>query len=224
MSNKSLILFIINVLYFAVPACGQRIGLLESGSGEVAISAELGDTLSIDVWADLARFTASGLSLYLHLPSDAFEVIDALGTREDGIQPFVGGDLFDDAVEIRNAVVSADEAMEISAAGQLLQYAALLGPGSNRSRTGSGLVASFKLRCAGLVAQSKLGIHNNPLHETLLVLADGRSERPFYADSHIEISIDPTTVVALGASWGIVKSGVGITGRGAGRFADRVPE
>lgn len=89
---------------------------------------------------------------------------------------------------------------------QILTYSIVLGPGPDRARTGTGVVAMFALRCLQPVRHSTIAIHSSPVLETRLVLADGATERRFVMMQGIEIAVGDPTLVEGQASWGAIKA------------------
>ena len=132
-----------------------------------------GDTLNIVVNADLGRYSASGLNCYIQIPAHGFELVDR-SLAELGLQPFVPGSLFGEALEVVNCVMPPSQA-QLPADQRLIHYAMLLGPGENRSANGSGIAASFSVVCVQLVSSARIGIFTSPVFETRIVLSDGRT-------------------------------------------------
>lgn len=183
----------------AGPIHGQVLRLAEHGTGLLEVRAEPGDTVHVDVSADLGRFAATGLTLFVRVPTDGFEVVGA----DDGAGPFLAGGLFDGAVVVRNQVLPPHETAGMDPDWQLLEYTALLGPGNERRRSGSGLVACFRLRCLD-TASRQVQLYHSPVHESRLVLADGRTELPLLSSPPLLIRVDPPTAIRP-ASWAAVK-------------------
>jgi hypothetical protein len=165
-------------------------------TGELEIEAAPGDTVLIDVRADLGRYSAAGLSLFVQVP-EGFGVLE-----EEGGVPFLAGALFEDGVVVRNGVVE----QSMLAGGRLLEYAVLLGPGGRRSRTGAGRVACFRLLCPRQTS-GEIELHHSPVHESRLVLEDGRTERSFFSAAPLQITVDvaPQTSVEP-TTWAVVKA------------------
>lgn len=180
-------------LLMATVLDAQILRLTEHGSGLDEVEAVPGDTVEIAVNAELGRFMASGLTLFVHVPQ-GFEVVEESS-------PFVPGSLFEGAVVVRNGVVRENLPQ---ADWQLLEYAAILGPATTRTRSGSGLVACFRLRCLYTVATA-IELHHSPVHESRLVLDDGRGERPFLVAPPMQVTVDDITAVES-TTWGQLKT------------------
>lgn len=185
------------LLVLATAASAQVVRLAERDSGALEVRARPGDTVHVAVRADLGRHGASGLTLFVRVP-DTFRVV---APATPG--PFEPGELFAGAVVVRNAVMAATEAPEMGDAWQLLEYTAILGATPDRSRSGSGVIACFRLVCPG-AASGSVEVHTSPVHESRLVLADGRSEQPILAAPPLQIRVDPATAVEPRA-WAAIK-------------------
>ena len=155
--------------------------------------------------ADLGRFSATGVSLYIRLPAGALTVIDH--RPGDQIQPFCAGSLFDGGMEAENELVSEDMLPSLLQDEQMLVYTVVLGPGDDRGRRGAGLVATFALRVDKPVENLVIAVESSPIHETRLVLEDGRSERRFTAMGRMSVTSLASTVVEAPASWASIKAG-----------------
>lgn len=186
----------------ALPSAAQILYLEESQTGENAVEADVGDIVEVEVWADLGRYSAAGIALYVRVPRGPFEVIDS-GKKEE-ICPFIPGNLFQQAVEAGNTLASGAQIPNVPDDQQLLSYAIILGPGTQRGKTGSGVVARFLLRCLRPVDQAQIALHSNPIHETRLVLDDGFTEQYFSAMQGLDITVDHFTAVTPN-TWGTVK-------------------
>ena len=197
-------IFALAALWPASDIGAQVLYLAERETGETEITAQLGDTLAFEVRADLGRYAASRLSFFIRLPVGSFEIVDR-GTSDDPeIQPFVAGALFADAIEVVNSLMPYDDMRGVHEGWQLIHYAAVLGPGRDRSTTGSGVVASFGVRCSELIAGTRIGLYSSPIYESRLVLSDGLTERLLYRDVDLEIIVDPSTMIES-MSWGSTK-------------------
>ena len=112
--------------------------------------------------------------------------------------------MFEGAVEVRNSVLKANDPTTINPGWQMMKYAALLGPELERARSGSGIVASFRVVCPPTPTDCTIGIHQDPIHETRLVLADGITEKAFLLGAPLSINVDIQTAV-VPVSWPEVK-------------------
>ena len=185
MSVRTLIcLFILG----SVPVGAQVLTVAEHGTGAVYLSGTVGDTLHLEVRADMAGLSASGLSLFVRFP-DTFEIVDAVDSEVDRLEPFAQADLFSGAVEFANSLVPAHQRFGLEDGWPLINYAAVLGPGANRARRGSGVVVTFKLRCLAAIRNGAVAVHGSPIHETKLVLSDGRSERNLHLGPGLRIDV-----------------------------------
>ena len=185
------------------PTRAQVLLLSEDISGETVIEAAIGDTLDIAIVAEFGRLPAAGLSLYVTVPEGPFEMVDQ-GSGDNGeLVPFRPGPLFAGAVEVTNCLLSYERKVGVPADRRLLHYTAVLGPGSQRSRSGEGVVAVFSVLCRELVGLSNIAIHSSPIHETRMVMNDG-AERLFHHGDGISVTVDVDTSV-YSITWGLVK-------------------
>ena len=72
----------------------QTLQLRESGTNSPSVSVEVGEIITIEVFAELSGVEAAGMSVFVTVPTDAFQVVDQRPTTTDnagqpGIQPFV---------------------------------------------------------------------------------------------------------------------------------------
>ncbi|MBT3344342.1 MAG: hypothetical protein HN712_28515 [Gemmatimonadetes bacterium] len=190
-------------LWAPLGAHGQVLRLTEQLTEAIDITAAPGDTITIDVRADLGAQSASGLSFYVRVPRDDFVILGASASSTPA-PPFRPGALFEGAVEVRNDVLKASDPTTIDRGWQMMEYAALLGPQLERARSGSGIVASFRLVCPLTPTDCTIAIHQDPIHETRLVLADGLTEKAFLLGAPMSINVDTQTAVAP-VSWSQVK-------------------
>jgi hypothetical protein len=193
------------LLWIASHGAAQSLHLHEKGTGAIQVQARTGDVVEIEAVADLARYSASGISLYVAIPEEHFEVIGN-ASGQDGVQPFEQGPLFSNATEMSNQLVPREEMLGLLSGWELLSYTALLGPGAERGRTGSGVVATFRLRCLKASKNCPIQVYGSPIFETLLVLSDGRSEQRFHPGQDLEISVALPTHLGVSKSWGRIKA------------------
>jgi hypothetical protein len=187
------------------PAFSQTLRLAPPGQDMAQVEAGVGEVVEVEVRADLGRFSASGISLHVRLPAGPFAVVDQ-GNSPKGVHPFATGPLFAGALEAQNLLTPGQQAPGLSPDEQLLTYSLVLGPGGRRGRTGTGVVARFELLCLQPVAATTIAILSDPVYESFLVLADGRTEQHFRAVQGLEIHVVPLTLVREGDSWGSVKA------------------
>lgn len=194
---RSKVPFVFGLLLVATVAHSQVARVSEHSTGMLLIDASPGDTLEIDLSVDLGRHSASGITLYVQVPTEGFHVV---GT-DLAAGPFVPGDLFSGAMVVRNEAVP-DE-FNMSSNYRLLEFTTLLGPENSRGRTGSGSIACFRLVCERPSVGS-IRLHHSPIHESRIVLDDGRSEVPLFIAPPVQIDVDLDTSVQ-GLSWGQIK-------------------
>jgi len=193
------------LLLNGVPGAAQTLYLEESATGRTQIEAGVGDVVEVEVRADLGRFFASGISLYIALPRGPFAVVHQGKSPLAGVRPFAPGPLFEGAMEVGNSLAHNNGATGLLPGQQMLSYAAIMGPGAHRGQTGSGVVARFALRCVRPVSRARIAIQSSPIHETRLVLADGFSERRFRVVGGLEITVNEPTLVEEN-TWGAIKA------------------
>ena len=202
-------LFALAPIWFCATSTAQVLFLEESESSETdepKIEAAVGDVIEVEVHADLGRFSASGISFFVSVPCGPFKVVDHGDRTGREVRPFESGSLFQGSIEAGNTLVYGGEIPDLSDDQQMLSYAAILGPGARRGRTGSGVVARFELLCLEPVHHARISIQSNPIRETRLVLDDGFTERPFSAVQGLEITVGASTVVGGENSWGEIKA------------------
>lgn len=199
-------LFALALIGFYATSAAQVLYLEESESDESAIEVAVGDVVEVEVHADLGRFSASGITFFVSIPCGPFEVVDYGDHAREGVRPFEPGGLFQGSIEAGNTLVYGDEVPDLSEDQLMLSYAAILGPGARRGRTGSGVVARFELLCLEPVHHARIAIKSSPIRETRLVLDDGFTERPFSAVQGLEITVGTSTVIDGKNSWGEIKA------------------
>jgi hypothetical protein len=166
----------------------QSAALRVAGFSGDRVSAQVGQVLTLEVFADLQGVTASGFSLYISIPNGPFQVIDA-NLAAVGTQPFAAGPLFEGAGERANTLYSEEESPFNQLEGLQLQYAAVFGQGQNRQRTGSGVIGTFQLRCIKPILGGRLLVDDNPVLETFLTVADGLTTEKFRTVQGIEVTV-----------------------------------
>lgn len=166
---------------------------------------QVGDTLSFEVIADLGDLRASGVALQIRMPARGLVVP---GTHSGDPRPFRAGALFAGAVEFANAYIPEVEALGLPDGEALLTYAVVLGPGSTeeRSRSGIGTIAAFDLVCTAPLEAARLSLFSNQVHESQVVLADGRSSRPLRPVGDVQFSVVEAVAKPVGGSWAALKS------------------
>jgi len=151
----------------------------ERAAGRVVVM-DIGDELVLSVRADLAAVRAAGFSFYLGLPAGFFAIASE--------RPFVQGPLFFGAVEFANEIMPPAKAVGIAADMSLLPYAAVMGPGSERGRTGSGEVVRILLRPlhSGTV---DITFVDSPIYTGKLVAEDGVGEYFFRSMDGLTVQV-----------------------------------
>jgi len=178
----------------------NSIRLREAGTNRDEVQLQIGQSVTIEILADLGNIEASGISVFVTVPRDNFIVTDqrpvdttagADTSRQAnaGHQPFVPGPLFEGAGEQRNLLVSSDDALVVSDDLMLLDYRVVLGPGSGRIRSGQGVVATFQIRAIRPVENSQIRIHSDPITETRVILADGGERQFRSAPQGMEVNV-----------------------------------
>lgn len=176
------------LLALALICAGAAVGeaqtarLRQKGTNADRVTVGVGDKIDVEVLADLQGISCAGVSLFISVPSEAFQVVDQVPgelASQVGVQPFVQGALFLGATPGSNFLLPESDPAASTFAGQQLEYSAVLGGSSDRSRTGSGVVATFSLICVRPIENGDLTIDDSPVRETRLVLSDGISERRF---------------------------------------------
>ena len=152
----------------------QTLQLRERGTNTQNVSVQVGETITIEVFAELSGVEAAGMSVFVTVPTDAFQVVDQRPTTTDdagqpGIQPFVAGSLFAGAGEQANELIPESESIASSFEGQQLEYGIVVGGGGNRVRTGSGVVATFQLVCVKPIDFGQIQVNDNAVLELSLI-------------------------------------------------------
>ena len=182
------------------PLLAQTLHLKQLSSESARVEAAVGDTVSIQIRANLGSLSATGFTLFVRFSSTASAPIDADGNAANGLQPFVQGSLFQGAVEFDNATISNGL---VASDEQVIGYSAGLGGGDRQASSGSGDVATFRLRCLE-ATESDVSIYRSPIHETRLVLSDGRSERDFRQSAPLTVGV---TRGVSASPWSAIKAG-----------------
>lgn len=184
----------------------QTLRLRVVGTAADRVTAEVGDIVSIEVFADLGDVESAGIAFYIGVPEKAFQIVDRGHPNQEGTQPFAPGLLFDGAQVASNLLLAEDIQPAAAIPGQQLEYGAIFGAGSSRKVTGSGVVATFALLCMAPVENAVIRIDDNSVRETKLVLTDGVSEKRFLTVQGVEISVVNRTGTAVApVTWGRVK-------------------
>lgn len=202
MLSKILLAWLLSCSLLAAQSLQLRAGdgrsLGEGAEGVVAM--EVGDELILSVRANLAAVRAAGISFYLALPAGFFAL--------DYERPFVQGALFAGAVEFANEIMAPEKAVGIAADTALLSYAAVMGPGEDRGRVGSGEVVRLALRSlrSGTV---DIAFLNSAIYAGKLVAEDGVGEHFFRAVDglKVQVRVDQSGKAAAerGEGWAIIK-------------------
>ncbi|MBT5060428.1 MAG: hypothetical protein HOM68_28045 [Gemmatimonadetes bacterium] len=181
---------LILVFALATVAQAQTLRLREVGTGQTRIVAQVGQTIEIEVLADLQGVSSAGSSFFISIPDrEFFEVRDFGIPGVAGVQPFRQGPLFAGGVEVSNSVLPESDPVAAQLNGQQLDYGAVIGLGGDRERTGTGVIATFSLLCLKPIENGALDIDDNPIRETRLVLSDGVSEARYRTTQGMEITV-----------------------------------
>ena len=183
---RAVTLSIIFLVLCFTPLSAQTLRV-QAANGEQSISARLGEIIRVELFADLSSFSASGIALFVRLPTESFQIID-IDPDTDGIQPFVPGALFRGASEFANRVVPSEQTPDLTDGTRLLGYQLTLGSGGDRKRTGSGAVATFSLLCVRTVEEAVVRLYSSPINQSRLLLADS-GERPLFNGGELSIAV-----------------------------------
>jgi hypothetical protein len=190
------ILIVLGLLLTVAAGDAQRAQLRAAGlTGEVLVS--VGDTLQVDIIADVGQLRASGLALNLLLPA-------GLHLADPAARPFVP-DWFVDGVEFANELVDPLQVFGQPGDATLLTYAVVLGPASDRYRSGAGRVASLRLAVDAPVDGS-IELIDTPAHQSMVVLDDGRTELDIQAGPALRVASRTPAGKRGDASWGRLKA------------------
>ena len=193
MTARSVRIFISLLLLSIIAGAGQvsaqTLRLRQAGTTNTRLAAQVGQTVNIEVYADLQGTEAAGISFFISVPDDAFQVLDKGLPGQVGVQPFTPGPLFQGAATFTNILIPESDNVASLTEGQQLDYSAVLGSGSDRTRTGQGVVATFSLECIKPIENGQIIIDDNPVRETRLVLADGINEPRFRTVQGMEITV-----------------------------------
>ena len=187
---QSVLMATIAIVVLSAAAHAQTLRLRQVGSSSDRIVARVGETINIEVFADLQSVEAAGVSFFISIPDrEYFQVSDfGLPGQSPGTQPFVQGPLLGGAQEPVNLLLPEDDVVAATIPGQQLDYQSVIGAGSNRSRTGSGVIATFSLLCLRPIENGPVRVDDNPIRETRLFLSDGVSTQRFLTVQGLEIT------------------------------------
>jgi len=194
MHMRFVVFFSLVLLGFVLEAEAQTMRLREQGTNARDINVQVGQTVTIEVYGELANVEAAGLSVFITVPDDAFQVVDQRPTTgatagQPGVQPFIQGPLFTGAGEQSNDLIPETESIASTFPGQQLEYALVVGGVGDRVRSGTGVIATFQLVCVQPIDFGQIQIDDNAILETRLVLSDGISERRFVTTQGMQISV-----------------------------------
>ena len=161
----------------------------EGFAADTAVQIHVGDVVRLQIIADFESLHAAGLAAYVTVPDGAFAVQDLGLPGQVGTHPFRPGPLFSGSLLPTNALLTESGGIAASIPGQQLDLAALFRPGGNGETAGAGVVATFEIRALGPVAGATIHIDDNPVRETKMVLADGRTERRFSSTAGLTITV-----------------------------------
>ena len=91
--------FLLAFVGFVSQIEAQTLRLRERGTNANNVSVQVGQTVTIEVFGELGSVQAAGLSIFISVPDNAFQVVDQVPTTgtnpgQPGVQPFVQGPLF----------------------------------------------------------------------------------------------------------------------------------
>ena len=179
----------------------NSIRLRQQGTNLDRVEVQVGQIVTIEVFADLGNTKTAGISVFVTVPAENFLVVDGFPVDvtqvEDladttllpraGTQPFRPGDLLEG--EQRNLLHSPGELTGVPDDVRVLEYQILLGLGGDRSETGSGVIGVFQLQAIKPVQNSRIRILDNPNQETRVVLTDGGERRFRSAPQGMEVNV-----------------------------------
>ena len=142
------------------------------------MSVQVGEIITIEVFAELSGVEAPGMSVFVTVPTDAFQVVDQRPTTTDdagqpGIQPFVAGTLAG-AGEQANELILESES--IASSFSQLEYGIVVGEETEFAGIWGCGDVPIGLRATLIWA---ILVNDNAVLETRLVLSDGISEKRF---------------------------------------------
>jgi hypothetical protein len=224
-SGKMLCIILCLGVWLAGQADAQEsIRLREAGTNSDRTEVEVGEMITVEVFADLGDTGTSGLTLFITVPAEHFLVIDQIpvdvsevkdNSDSDetpqpgaGTQPFKVGDLFV-GKEQRNTLHSPGEVIGVLEGGRVLEYQLLVGVGEDRSRTGSGVVGTFQLIAIKAVENTAISILDNPGQETRVVLPEGGERRFKTEPQGMEVDVLDIQSAVEATTWAAVKSFAG---------------
>ncbi len=195
---------VIATLWMVSGVCAQTLSVRDATTGDLQLVAHVGDTLSLEIVADLGVLPASGIALFLTVPAQG------LSWLPGDTRPFRPGALFAGGVEFANGHLASDQSWGIPDETSLLGYAIVTGPGTRaeRSRSGTGVVATLKAVCTAPIEAGQISIFDNTAHQTRIVLADGRTELRTLSPSALQLTTTPASAAAARSntgSWGFIK-------------------
>ncbi len=191
---RQILLYSVALVSLCTPLWAQTLELREAGTNRREVSVQVGQTITVEVYAEISGIEAAGMSVFITVPDNAFQVVDQRPTTgttagQPGVQPFIAGPLFQGAGEQANDLIPETESIASNFAGQQLEYGVVIGGGSDRVRTGSGVVATFQLVCVQPIDFGQIQVNDNAVLETRLVLSDGISEQRFITVQGMQISV-----------------------------------
>lgn len=205
-------LLAINLLVGALlprPVSAQALAVSDALTGDTELVAAVGDTLTIQIRAELGALPAAGIALYLSVPAHGLSWL-SLAEGSAAERPFQAGGLFAGAIEFTNKALPIDQSWGQADNAVLLSYAVVIGPGAavDRARSGAGVVATLRAVCTAPIEAGHIAIFDNAIHQTRVVLADGRTELGAVAAGSLQLSTTPDTDIAArttAGSWGQLK-------------------
>lgn len=198
MRSTSLRVSLLLPLLLCTVVQAQNLQVRQADTGAASIRAHVGDTLSIELTAQLGNLRAAGVAINISLPDAGLAVVDAAA------RPFAPA-LFVDGMEFANKQLAADRTFGLSADAALLTYSVVLGPGDVRYRSGTGVVATFDVVCTAPVSGT-IQLVDSAAHQSMLVLDDGRTERAFRQVASLQVDVGKPAGKRSAGTWADIKA------------------
>ncbi len=153
------------------PLLAAQLQLRHASLGVSQASVLVGDIIDVDLWVDSDGDEISGAAIFLTFDEEVFEIVNE--DREPGIagfQPFSRGGFLANGEVFRNAWLAGDDPAA-SPLGEQIDYSIV-----RASDSGTGRVASFRLRAKAPSAAADVRIDETGLRETRVFMPDGSSD------------------------------------------------
>lgn len=176
----------------------QSLQVRQLDTRAASISAYVGDTLSIEIAAQLGDLHAAGVAVNISLPANGLAVVNDAVAR-----PFTPA-LFADGMEFANQQLAADHTFGLTTNAALLTYSAVLGPGKVRYRSGSGALATLQVVCTAPLSGT-IELIDSAAHQSMVVLDDGRTELAFRQVTPLQLEVRDPAAKRSGGTWADIK-------------------